>query len=169
MYPNAKLASLGSRHLAGTLSCAALLLIASCSTRLANTDRPTLGHTGVAAGKEVVAVAKTLIGAPYQYGGTTPDGFDCSGLVHYAYKEAGLNIPRTTREQLRYAQRVRASNLRPGDVLFFRVSDRKVTHVGIYTGDGRFIHAPSAGGHVAYARMDNPFWEKRLVGAGRLY
>lgn len=169
MYPNAKRASLVGRRLAGPLSCIALLLVASCSTRFVNANGPALGYTGVVAGEEVVAVAETLVGAPYQYGGTTPDGFDCSGLVQYAYKEAGLNIPRSTREQRRYAQSVSVSNLRAGDVLFFRVSDRKVSHVGIYTGDGRFIHAPSIGGRVSYARMDNPFWQERLVGAGRLY
>ncbi|MFZ0254525.1 MAG: C40 family peptidase [Gammaproteobacteria bacterium] len=151
------------------LSCAALLLVAACNTRFVSPNTAALDHTGLVTGQEVVAVAKTLVGAPYKYGGTTPDGFDCSGLVQYAYKKAGLNVPRSTKAQLRYAASVSVANVSAGDVLFFRVSDRKVAHVGIYTGDGRFIHAPSTGRRVSYSRIDNPFWKKRLVSAGRLY
>lgn len=169
MFSDARMS--GSVRLIGRpLSCAALLLVAACSsTRIVNANRAALGPAAAVTGQEVVAVAKTLVGAPYRYGGATPDGFDCSGLVQYAYKEAGLNVPRSTLLQFRYAQRVTVAQVQAGDVLFFRVSDRKVTHVGIYTGDGRFIHAPSTGSRVSYARIDSPFWNRRLVSVGRLY
>ena len=169
MYPGPSVSSLVNRGTGALLSsCAAWLLISACA-HVGPSDGTTLSHAGKIAGEQVVAVAKTLVGVPYRYGGTSPNGFDCSGLVQYAYKEIGVNVPRSTRDQLRYAQSVPVPSLRAGDVLFFRVSDRKISHVGIYTGDGQFIHAPSSGGRVSYARIDNPFWKKRLISAGRLY
>ncbi|MGF1614246.1 MAG: C40 family peptidase [Gammaproteobacteria bacterium] len=168
MYPDAKVAHL-VRRIAGTISCLALLLTASCSTRLVSPDGGALDPGQAVTGEKVVAVAKTLVGAPYRYGGTTPSGFDCSGLVQYAYREAGFTLPRSTGEQLRYAQSVSVTHLRPGDLLFFRISKRKVSHVAIYSGQGRFIHAPSSGRRVSYGELDHPFWKKRLVSAGRLH
>lgn len=119
-------------------------------------------------GHPAVAVARSMIGAPYRYGGMTPQGFDCSGLVYYAYREVGIAAPRTTRGQLRSSRPVRFSDVRPGDLLFFRLSGRKVSHVGIYAGDGRFIHAPSTGKRVSYAEAGSPYWRSRLIRAGRL-
>lgn len=116
---------------------------------------------------QVLAVTHTLLGTPYRYGGASPSGFDCSGLVQYVYREAGMAVPRTAAEQLRHAHRVQLSELRPGDLVFFRLSGRKISHVGIYVGGGRFIHAPSSGKPVSYARLENPYWTKRLVAAGR--
>jgi cell wall-associated NlpC family hydrolase len=109
-----------------------------------------------------------MIGAPYRYGGTSPRGFDCSGLVYYAYRKVGMHTPRTTTEQYRQTKRVQVSHLQPGDLVFFRISQDKVSHVGIYAGDGRFIHAPSSGKSVAYASLHDPYWRVRLTGAGRL-
>lgn len=157
------------RRLARALLGIGLLLFAGCSSSPVHPNTPPPSQAEGITGEQLVAVAETLIGAPYRYGGTSPNGFDCSGLVQYAYKEAGLDVPRSTQEQLRYAQSVNLGNLRAGDVLFFRVSRHKISHVGIYTGNGRFIHAPSTGRHVSYARLDNPFWKKRLVRAGRLH
>lgn len=124
--------------------------------------------SGEPSGHPVVAVARSMIGAPYRYGGMTPQGFDCSGLVYYAYREVGIAVPRTTRGQLRSSHPVRLSEVRPGDLLFFRLSGRKVSHVGIYAGDGRFIHAPSKGKRVSYAEAESPYWRSRLIRAGRL-
>ncbi len=121
------------------------------------------------AGERAVYAAYRQLGTPYRYGGSTPDGFDCSGLIQYAYRRAGIDIPRTTRQQLRQAQPVSLSTLRPGDLVFFRVSRRKVSHVGIYAGGGRFIHAPSSGKQVSYANLNNPFWHQRIIAAGRIY
>ena len=115
-----------------------------------------------------LAIAVDMIGAPYRYGGTSPRGFDCSGLVYYAYRKAGIHPPRTTTEQYRQSKRVPVSHLQPGDLVFFTISQGKLSHVGIYAGDDRFIHAPSSGKSVAYATLHDPYWRGRLVGAGRI-
>jgi cell wall-associated NlpC family hydrolase len=112
-------------------------------------------------------VASEMVGTPYRLGGETPRGFDCSGLVHYAYGQAGVSVPRLTREQYKGSRRVSLDQLQPGDLVFFRIRGGRLSHVGIYAGDGRFIHAPSRGKRVRYARLDNPYWRKRWVGAGR--
>ena len=124
---------------------------------------------GPGPGQRAVYAAYRQLGTRYRYGGDTPDGFDCSGLVQYAYRRAGIAIPRTTHQQLRRAHPVALSALRPGDLLFFRVSREKISHVAIYAGEGRFIHAPSSGKEVSYASLDNPFWRQRFIAAGRVY
>jgi cell wall-associated NlpC family hydrolase len=107
-----------------------------------------------------------LIGTPYRYGGTSPErGFDCSGLVQYAYARAGVRIPRTVARQWRQAHPVAWSTLRPGDLVFFDTS-AKGGHVGVYVGNGEFIHAPSSGGRVRRDRLDNPYWRPRIRGLG---
>ncbi len=120
-----------------------------------------------ATGSSVVNTARSMLGAPYRYGGTTPKGFDCSGLVSYVYRQAGIRIPRTSSDQYRQARKVSLQRLQPGDLLFFRLSPPKVSHVGIYEGSGRFIHAASSGKRVAYATLENPYWREHLIGAGR--
>lgn len=121
-------------------------------------------------GAHAVQVAYSQLGAPYRYGGASPTGFDCSGLVQYAYDAAGIRVPRTTGQQLQHARPVALSNLRPGDLVFFRFArGDKTSHVGIYAGDGRFIHAPSSGKRVSYARLDNPYWRRHIVAAGRVH
>jgi murein DD-endopeptidase len=117
----------------------------------------------------VVETAREQVGVPYRYGGESPRGFDCSGLVHYAYARAGIEVPRTTRELLRQARRVPLSKLRPGDVLFFRVAPPKISHVGLYIGDGRFVHAPSSGKDVSYASLNDDYWSRHVVAAGRFF
>jgi cell wall-associated NlpC family hydrolase len=116
-----------------------------------------------------VRIATAMLGAPYHYGGSGPRGFDCSGLVYYAFRETGIRVPRTTGAQLRHARPVPLSQLLPGDLLFFRLHSSRVSHVGIYVGDGWFIHAPSRGKRVSYASMQNSYWKSRLVTAGRYY
>jgi murein DD-endopeptidase len=116
----------------------------------------------------VATIADDMVGAPYRYGGADPRGFDCSGLVYYVYRQAGAEAPRTTSEQYRQSRHVRLSRLLPGDLLFFRMSRRKPSHVGIYVGHGRFVHAPSSGKAVDYASLDDDYWREHLIGAGRL-
>jgi cell wall-associated NlpC family hydrolase len=116
----------------------------------------------------LVDIAQRLKGKPYRYGGVTPKGFDCSGFVHYAYGKAGLSIPRTTKAQYRMAQRLPIDEARPGDLLFFRINSRKLSHVGLYLGNRRFIHASTSKKQVAEASLDDPYWQKRLLGAGRI-
>lgn len=118
-------------------------------------------------GAQVVRMAERKLGAPYRYGGAGPDVFDCSGLVHYAYRQLGLSVPRTTAGQLRAAARVEVDRLQVGDLVFFRLED-KISHVGLYAGDSRFIHAPSSGKRVSVAEL-SPYWRSRLVAAGRLH
>ena len=115
-----------------------------------------------------LAIARHMVGAPYLYGGASPRGFDCSGLVYYSYREAGIKVPRTSDEQYRQSERVKLSHLRPGDLVFFRLSRDKPSHVGIYVGSGQFIHAPSGGKRVSYALLTDSYWEARVIGAGRL-
>lgn len=118
----------------------------------------------------LVSVADSLLGTPYRYGGASPGGgLDCSGLVYYTHLRVGLTIPRNTTGQLEKARPVELSRIRPGDLLFFRLSWRKVSHVGIYTGDNRFIHAASSGKGVSYANIENVYWKKRLIAAGRYF
>jgi cell wall-associated NlpC family hydrolase len=113
----------------------------------------------------VVSAARRAIGAPYRYGGNTPAGFDCSGLVQHAHAMAGIEIPRTTAAQWRRGRAPGRRNLLPGDLLFFAPGDRKDRHVGIYEGNGMFIHAPSSGKPVGRASLDNPYWRSRLIGS----
>lgn len=119
-----------------------------------------------AAALRAVAVAQQMVGKPYRYGGNTPQGFDCSGLVHYSYTQAGHSVPRSTTEQYARARTIPYAQRAPGDLLFFRI-DGKPSHVGIYLGNGRFVHAPSGGKQVEYASLSNDYWSKRLVKVGR--
>jgi murein DD-endopeptidase len=113
----------------------------------------------------VVNVAAQQIGTPYRYGGNTRRGFDCSGLVEYTHRRAGIDVPRTTAEQWTNARSTDRRLLLPGDLLFFRIGEHKRRHVGIYEGDGVFIHAPSSGKSVGRASLDNEYWRRRLIGA----
>ena len=109
-----------------------------------------------------------MVGAPYRWGGSSPQGFDCSGLVYYSYQDAGISVPRTVTEQRKASAPIRLNDARPGDLLFFRIR-WKVSHVGIYTGDGQFVHAPSTGKRVVVASLNNEYYRKHLVSVGRLY
>lgn len=112
-----------------------------------------------------------LMGAPYRYGGTDPvQGFDCSGLVSYVFRQAaGASLPRTSSSQAATSRRISRSKLREGDLVFFNTLGRANSHVGIYIGDGRFINAPSSGGRVRIDSMDNPYFAKRFDSARTLF
>lgn len=116
----------------------------------------------------VVENAEKLLGTPYLFGGLDPSrGLDCSGLVYVAFRDAGMHVPRTSRQQYRATKRIRPRQLQPGDLVFFKLERDKISHVGIYVGENRFIHAPRTGKHVEYASLDNTFWKKRFSAAGR--
>ncbi len=117
-------------------------------------------------GQQAAVVAVRQVGVPYRYGGTTTSGFDCSGLVQYAYSKAGRRIPRTTTQQWRTLTPVERDELRIGDVLFFRI-EGKVSHVGLYLGERRFVHAPSSGREVTIAALDSEYYRRALVRGGR--
>jgi len=114
----------------------------------------------------IVFTALQMVGAPYRYGGSTPAGFDCSGLVQYAYRSAGLRVPRTSREQLTATAPVPLAEAAPGDLLFFQGKDS--SHVGIYLGEGRFVHAPFTGRNVEIGRLDDGYYRSNFVRAGRV-
>ena len=116
---------------------------------------------------KAVTIAEQMIGAPYRYGGNTPKGFDCSGLVYYSYSKAGYPIGRDSKSQIAQTITIDPRDLRPGDLVFFDIEGSN-THIGIYTGHGQFIHAPSSGKRVSYASMDEKYWRDHFVRAGRL-
>ena len=114
--------------------------------------------------------AISLVGTPYRYGGNTPEGgFDCSGLVNYVYRDMlDLRLPRTSRELAAVqGPRIAPERLASGDLVFFG-SGGTVSHVGIYVGEGRFVHAPSSGGTVRLDRLDGSWWRDHYSGARRL-
>lgn len=112
--------------------------------------------------------AQKMLGKPYKYGGTSPAGFDCSGLVLYSYKRAGLVLPHGTDQQRALSRPIKVADLRRGDLVFFNQEGKKFGHVGIYVGDGRFVHAPSSGKSVRADRLDTPYWRKHLSEARRI-
>ena len=122
-----------------------------------------------ATGNKLVSVAESVLGSPYRYGGSSPKGFDCSGLVYYSHNKLGISVPRTTGQQARHASNLSLNEIEPGDVLFFRIYGNGISHVGIYTGNNQFIHAPKTGKYVSHASINDPFWRERLVKAGRLH
>jgi len=112
-----------------------------------------------------------LLGIRYQYGSNQPEhGLDCSGLVQYVFKEAwGKELPRTSLEISRVGERVDPADLQPGDLVFYNTLRRGFSHVGIYLGDDKFIHAPSRGGRVRIESMNINYWKKRFNGARRIH
>jgi cell wall-associated NlpC family hydrolase len=151
-----------------------LFLVNGCATRAPSSYGPAAstegGGTAAAPRAEAAFVALGLLGRPYAFGGASPDtGFDCSGLVAYVYREAfRWSMPRTTYEQSRVGVAVESEALGPGDLVFFNTLRRDFSHVGIYLGDARFIHAPSSGGVVRVEDMRLAYWSSRYNGARRL-
>ncbi|MDE2234799.1 MAG: C40 family peptidase [Gammaproteobacteria bacterium] len=115
----------------------------------------------------IVRLATAELGVPYRFGGDTPRGFDCSGLVYYVFRHAGVRVPRTANEQLYASHPVSYRDLQPGDLVFFEIAGDAQLHVGIYIGNGEFIHAPETGQSVSIARLDDPYWKTRFDQAGR--
>jgi cell wall-associated NlpC family hydrolase len=150
---------------APTLAAALLALALSVSGCAGAPRQPPRAVQGSA----IAAVAAALVGTPYQFGGADGAGFDCSGLALYVHERVGLMIPRTAAEQQRAAHPVAIAQLAPGDLVFFHIRKRSVDHVGIYAGDGRFIHAPRAGVAVTYGELGSSFYAHHLAGAGRFW
>ena len=117
--------------------------------------------------ESVALTARRMVGVPYLYGGNDPRGFDCSGLVLYAYGEAGVLVARTSREQLRASQPLDVDQALPGDLVFFRTSKR-AWHVGIYLGDQRFVHAPTTGRAVVIQKVDDEYYLRHRIQIRRL-
>lgn len=117
--------------------------------------------------QRVIAAAKRQMGIRYRWGGNTPrEGFDCSGFTKYALKGLGAKIPRTAAQQSKASRTINRSSLRPGDMIFFKTKGTRVNHVGIYLGNGKFIHAASGGGRVMTDDLRKNYWQKRLYKYG---
>ncbi len=117
--------------------------------------------------KTIVRHAFLSIGTPYAWGGNSPEnGFDCSGLAHYTYKKTGIDLPRTAQAQYKRGQAAPPWSILPGDLVFFKIPEKKkAIHVGIFTGENEFIHAPGKGRAVRTARLDNPYFKANYIGA----
>lgn len=121
------------------------------------------------AGEAIVAKAKQYLGVPYVYGGTSPSGFDCSGLVYYVYKQLGYSVYRTATAQYRNGTYVERSNLQPGDIIIFYNSGMSaIGHAGLYIGDNQFIHASSGGGKVQINKLSESYYNTHYYGARRV-
>ena len=145
-----------------TAVLAAALLAGCSSAPVARVD------ASPSSSDRAASVAAKMVGKRYRFGGESPSsGFDCSGLVQFSYRQAGLAVPRSTEQQLRYSKAVKRSSLRRGDLLFFDQEGRKHSHVGIYLGDGRFVHAPSSGKQVRVDRLDSRYWQAHLSAVRR--
>ncbi|MBE0627399.1 MAG: C40 family peptidase [Burkholderiales bacterium] len=154
-----------------------LLGCASQPARLPQVDAQTVVETAAApavhAGDQASKVAMqalAYLGTPYRTGGLSPrTGFDCSGLVAYVYREgAGLALPRNTLDLSQLGVPIRRDALRPGDLVFYNTQRRAYSHVGIYLGEDRFIHAPSNGGEVRVENLRADYWVRRYSGARRV-
>ena len=130
----------------------------------------TVASTAWQSAQDLSVFALGLIGINYKWGGTTPEtGLDCSGLVRYVFQQVtGVTLPRTAKEMSRIGDQVALDELKPGDLVFFNTRRFAFSHVGIYLGDNRFIHAPARGREVEVATLDKSFWHKRFNGARRL-
>lgn len=127
-------------------------------------------HDDAHPGGELVLRALALLGVNYKWGGNSPDtGLDCSGLVRHVFQETiGLVLPRRAEEMSRAGDTIRREQLRPGDLVFFNTLRRAFSHVGIYIGDGKFVHAPANGGQVRVESLGGRYWQQRFDGARRM-
>jgi len=149
------------------------LSLSTLQTQTAGSDSgSTRSFLSGMAGKagDVVVGALNMIGVRYRWGGNTPDsGLDCSGFVRYVFQDTlGLALPRRAEEMSRVGEKVRVSDLKPGDLVFFNTMRRTFSHVGIYIGDNKFVHSPSTGSTIRVDDLDDGYWEKRFTGARRI-
>lgn len=128
------------------------------------------GNNGsTAAGQKLVDCAKQYLGVPYVWGGSSPSGFDCSGLVQYVARSCGYTIGRTVTQQWNYGTQVSREEMQPGDIVFFANTYASgLSHVGIYVGNGNFIHSPSTGDVVKISSLDSNYYSSHFYGARRL-
>jgi cell wall-associated NlpC family hydrolase len=148
------------------------ILFAGDINRLIASQPVTATTAEPASGGRVQTVLKralALLGTPYRWGGTSTSGFDCSGMVGYVFKTAlGIELPRVSREMASSGTPVERSALTPGDLVFFGVHGHRVDHVGIYVGEGRFVHAPRTGRDVTVSSLDAGYWSGKFLQARRV-
>lgn len=149
------------------------LILSGCGSVPRVHDHATTDSVPAAApleASEIAFIAVSLVGTPYAAGGGSPEaGFDCSGLVAYVFaRSLQLRLPRNTFDLARVGAEVEPGRLRPGDLVFYNTQRRAFSHVGIYLGESRFVHAPSTGGAVRIEDMDGRYWTQRFDGARRV-
>jgi cell wall-associated NlpC family hydrolase len=162
-----------SAHLiAALIACAALPALAAdnaADTAVTPVETPApAGYLERAGDLTIHALA--LIGVHYKWGSDSPErGFDCSGLVSYVFQQvAGIVLPRNSQGMSKVGEKIDQAELQPGDLVFFNTRRRPYSHVGIYIGDARFVHAPRRGGEVEVSSMQGHYWKKRYNGARRV-
>lgn len=147
-------------------------LLSACAGIAPTPTAPLATHEAPPSAQRAEAVLQALLalGVDYQNGGSSPaTGFDCSGLVAHVYREAwGIGLPRTAQEQSMAGTAVSLSELQAGDLVFYDTLGRPNSHVGIYLGDGRFVHAPKSGAQVRVEELGNRYWRTRFTGARRI-
>ncbi|MBS4174987.1 C40 family peptidase [Bacillus sp. FJAT-49736] len=123
-------------------------------------------EAAAASSSNVIKEAKKYIGTPYRWGGTTPKGFDCSGFVSYSFRKNGIILPHSAADMFKKGTSVSKSNLKPGDLVFFRTYSKGASHVAIYLGNNRVIHSASKG--VRIDNLNSEYWKARYLGAKRI-
>lgn len=134
---------------------------------LPDTSTDSASAQATATGNALITTAKKYMGVPYVWGGTTTEGFDCSGFTQYVMKQNGITIPRTAAEQYATGTPVDKSQLRVGDLVFFTTYKEGASHVGFYMGDGKFIHASSANEQVTISNLGDTYYVEHYIGARR--
>ena len=153
-----------------TLPAAAQEKAVRSFTDTATTTVKDAAATALHSAQDLASAALDLIGIRYKWGGNSPEtGLDCSGLVRYVFQQVtGVTLPRTAKDMSRVGTQVAVSDLQPGDLVFFNTRRFAFSHVGIYLGDNRFVHAPRRGREVEIATFDSGFWQQRFNGARRM-
>ena len=148
------------------------LLLLSISLLLAACSSPPARQQAVSDEQmnDLVIYAMSLADTPYRYGGNSANsGFDCSGFVGHVYRQTlGVSLPRTSREISRFGTPISRNDLRPGDLVFYNTLRASFSHVGIYIGDGKFVHSPKSGDRVRVEQMQMRYWQERFDGARRI-
>lgn len=163
--------SQSARHCAVALALVAFAALAGCATTPVARPLPPAAPSIVGTQLDGFAVATTALalqGVPYRLGGTDLSGFDCSGLVQYVFSRYGRRLSRVVTQQYDEGRRVGEDDLRPGDLVFFVTSGRRVSHVGIAIGGDRFVHAPNSRGVVRVESLGSEYWSRHYAGARRM-
>jgi cell wall-associated NlpC family hydrolase len=152
-----------------TLSALAVVFLSSCSGAPRHQAGPGGADADEPSRQDIVRFAKTFVGTPYRSGGTSYKGVDCSGLAYVVYRQFDIRLPRTSVDQSRVGVHVDRSGIEPADLLFFKTTRRgSISHVGIYIGKGKFIHASTGARTVRIDVLSDEYYRNRYVGARRL-